>query len=255
LKLHFKRLLLVSLFRVVTVLMDDQNVENQPREVWKTFSLTHVEYIENDQVGKILAILGLTPLVIVVMFVTAFFLRRDLHTLTWGVGVILNEAMNYGLKNYIKEARPKSRDVQWVKYGMPSSHAQFMWFVSVYLVLFVFFRLTMLKQCTERLCKLLGCSFCLGLAWLVSYSRVYHQYHTQSQVWWGGVAGASAAVFWFILTQLVFTPLYPWVASWRISEWLLIRDCTPIPNIMWFEYFHTRGEANSRKKAQARKNQ
>ena len=47
----FSRLLLVSLFPIVTtVLMDDQNVDNQPREVWKTFSLTHVEYIENDQV-------------------------------------------------------------------------------------------------------------------------------------------------------------------------------------------------------------
>jgi len=235
-------------------------MENIPNEtpspqVWKTFSLTHVEYLENDQVGKVLGILGLTPLVIVVVFLTAFFLRRDLHTLTWGVGVILNEAFNYGLKQYFAEARPKRRETEWQVYGMPSSHAQFMWFVSVYMVLFVCFRLTLLKQCGEVLCKMLWCSFCLALSAAVSYSRVYHEYHTQSQVIWGGMVGGGAAVVWFLLTQAVFTPLYTVVAGWRISEWLLIRDCTPIPNIIWFEYFHTRGEANSRKKAQARKNQ
>ena len=66
---------------------------------------------------------------------------------------------------------------------------------------------------------------------------------TNLQVVWGGVAGGAGALLWFLLTQvkpktvkprcvimwnfsilqLVFTPLYPWVANWRISEFFLIR--------------------------------
>lgn len=234
--------------------MADVENENISGQVYKTFSLTNVEYLENDKVGKILAILGLSPLAIVVAFATAFFMRRDLHTFTWGVGIILNEALNFCLKHYIAEARPKRREVEWNVYGMPSSHSQFMWFVTIYLILFVSFRLHHLKHCGEMICKLFWCLSSLCLSLLVCYSRVYHEYHTQSQVLWGGVAGGGAALLWFFITQTVLTPLYPWVASWRISEWFLIRDCTPIPNILWFEYYHTRGEANSRKKAQSRKN-
>merc|ERR1719481_272368 len=116
---------------------------------------------------------------------------------------------------------------------MPSSHSQFLWFVSLYMVLFI-----------------------LGLAIIMAYSRVYLQYHTVSQVVWGGVVGSLGAVQWFILTQLVFTPrLYPWVASLSIAEFFLIRDTSSVPNILWFEYVTVRGEINTRKKACARKNQ
>ena len=44
-------------------------------EEWKVLSLTHIEYPTNDPLGKCFAIFSLLPLAIVVMFVTAFFLR------------------------------------------------------------------------------------------------------------------------------------------------------------------------------------
>jgi len=94
----------------------------------------------DDKLGKFFAIYSLLPLVIVVVFITVFVCRRDLHTLTYGCGVILNYLANYGLKQYLAEPRPKSRAVQFEEYGMPSSHSQFMWFVSVYMVLFIIFR-------------------------------------------------------------------------------------------------------------------
>ena len=56
-------------------------------EKLKVLSLTHVEYQEGDNLGKLFAIFSLLPLVIVIMFITAFLLRRDLHTYTYGVGV------------------------------------------------------------------------------------------------------------------------------------------------------------------------
>ena len=78
-------------------------------EKWKVLSLTHVEYLENDLIGKVFAIYSLLPLAIVIVFITAFFFRRDLHTFTFGVGVILNYAANFALKQYFAEPRPKIR--------------------------------------------------------------------------------------------------------------------------------------------------
>ena len=40
---------------------------------------------------------------------------------------------------------------------------------------------------------------------------------------WGGVVGGVGAVIWFLLTQWVFTPLYPVIERWRISEYFMIR--------------------------------
>ena len=116
-----------------------KEVESQDEE-WKVLSLTHVEYLEGDTVGKLFAIFSLLPLAIVIVFATAFFFRRDLHTLTFGIGVIVNYAVNTGLKKYIAQPRPKVRSVQFEEYGMPSSHSQFMWFCSAYMVLFTLFR-------------------------------------------------------------------------------------------------------------------
>ena len=143
---------------------------NDADEKWKVLSLTHVEYLDNDPLGKVFAIFSLLPLAIVIVFITAFFFRRDLHTFTSGLGVIINYAANFALKKYIAEPRPRirlilniyekqihinlSRSVQFEEYGMPSSHSQFMWFCSSYLVLFTIFRCK-LENCKSNLNPLL----------------------------------------------------------------------------------------------------
>lgn len=224
-------------------------MEEEGEEKWKVLSLTHVEYQEGDNLGKFFAIFSLLPLVIVIVFITAFLLRRDLHTFTYGVGVILNYIGNLALKKYIAEPRPKTRSVQFEEYGMPSSHSQFMWFCSTYMLLF-----TMLRLHNTTSWKVLCVLVVVGASSTMSYSRVYLQYHTVAQVVWGGVVGGLGAVVWFIITQLVFTPLYPWLERCKLSEYFMIRDTTTIPNILWFEYVTIRGEVNTRKKATARKN-
>ena len=218
-------------------------------EKWKVLSLTHVEYQEGDNLAKLFAIISLLPLVIVIVFITAFLLRRDLHTFTYGVGVIINYIANIALKKYLAEPRPKVRSVQFEEFGMPSSHSQFMWFCSTYMLLF-----SLLRLHNTNLWKVLCVLVVVGASTTMSYSRVYLQYHTVSQVVWGGLVGGIGAILWFLLTQLVFTPLYPWVERWKISEYFMIRDTTSIPNILWFEYVTIRGEVNTRKKATARKN-
>lgn len=98
------------------------NAESE--DEWKVLSLTHIEYPADDPLGKCFAMFSLLPLAIVVMFLTAFFLRlgrisidninmfcyrRDLHTLTFGIGIIVNYICNVLLKKYIAEPRPRSR--------------------------------------------------------------------------------------------------------------------------------------------------
>ena len=93
-----------------------------------------------------------------------------------------------------------------------------MWFCSAYLVLFTLFRLT-----HTITWKTLSVLLCLGASAVMSYSRVYLQYHTPSQVVWGAVVGGLGALLWFLVTQLIFTPLYPTVERWGISEYFMIR--------------------------------
>lgn len=167
-------------------------------------------------------------------------------------GLALNQGVNWLIKHVIQEPRPCGgpHTAVGTKYGMPSSHSQFMWFFSVYSFLFLYLRMHQTNN--ARFLDLLWRHvLSLGLltaAFLVSYSRVYLLYHTWSQVFYGGVAGSLMAVAWFIITQEILTPLFPRIAAWPISEFFLIRDTSLIPNVLWFEYTVTRAEARNRQR-------
>lgn len=161
---------------------------------------------------------------------------------------MLNEVLNKVLKYSIKEPRPVSRVNAYTEYGMPSNHSQFVSFFSSYVLLFVLIRLPPFNQNSflERFWRLL----IIGGTWfaslLVCYGRVYLQYHSWSQVIVGIIIGLTAGAFWFALTQFCFSPIFPKIVSWKISELLLLRDTTLIPNVLWFEYTATRKEASAR---------
>ena len=87
---------------------------------------------------------------------------------------------------------------------MPSSHSQFTWFCCSYMIFFTLFRLTHTSTW-----KVLTVVSCLTTGLVMSYSRVYLEYHTVAQVLWGAILGLAGALLWFILTQLVLSPLYP----------------------------------------------
>lgn len=218
---------------------------------WTSLAITHVEYPQGDWLGKILAITSLLPLVIIIAFVTLVIFRRDLHTISYFFGILLNEVINFVLKHLIKELRPcKDREILLTEYGMPSSHSQFMWFFAMYLAFFVLIRLHHGSSSIslESLWKYLVTIGGFLAASLVSYSRIYLQYHTSLQVIYGAILGISLAILWFAITQLILTPLYPIVTSWPICEMLMIRDSTLIPNVMWFEYTSHRTESRTRQR-------
>lgn len=218
----------------------------------KSVSFTNVEYTAGDFTGYLLAIISLAPTYIFVGFLTLIVFKRELHTISFLGGLILNEFVNWLLKNIIQEPRPCAELHRSVfsKYAMPSSHSQFMWFFSVYSFFFLYFRMhqTNNAKFLDLLWRHILSLCLLTVAFIVSYSRVYLLYHTWSQVFYGGVAGSIMAVVWFVFTQEILTPLFPRIAAWPLSEFFLIRDTSLIPNILWFEYTVTRAEARNRQR-------
>ncbi|XP_019871737.2 dolichyldiphosphatase 1-like [Aethina tumida] len=222
--------------------LDENNIQ------WVPLSLTLVEYPKGDLIGKFMAFISLAPFGIGAGFVALILFRRDLHTITFFIGTLCSEVLNYCIKHTVCEERPLRRDHQYVEYGMPSSHSQFVWFFATYVIYFVFIRLHHLNNNTiiENVSKFLIISSSVVMALLVSISRIYLHYHTIAQVLCGALVGVLFATVWFALTYLVFTPLFPQVVTWRISEILLLRDTTLIPNVLWFEYTNTRQEVRAR---------
>ncbi|XP_058129958.1 dolichyldiphosphatase 1-like [Anopheles ziemanni] len=217
---------------------------------WQPITLTLVEYPKGDLVGKLLAWISLAPLGIGAGFVALILFRRDLHTIVFFLGTLVNECFNMILKHWIKEPRPVSRAQIWTEYGMPSSHSQFMCFFATYVLLFIFIRLHHMNNSNsarlERLVRLLVLAICWTAAFLVCFGRIYLLYHTLNQVLIGAFVGMVMGVLWFLLTHCVLTPYFPMVVTWRISELFLLRDTTLIPNVLWFEYTATRHEARAR---------
>ncbi|KAF5893842.1 putative helicase senataxin isoform X1, partial [Clarias magur] len=214
---------------------------------WQSISLTHVEYPAGDVAGQILAYASLLPMAILVGFVTLIVFKRELHTISFFGGLVMNEGLNWLLKHILQEPRPcgGGHSTVTTEYGMPSSHSQFIWFFVIYFFLFLYLRMhqTNNARCVELLWRHVLSIILLGVALSVSYSRVYLLYHTWSQVIYGGVAGMVVGVVWFFITQEVLTPIFPKIAAWPISEFFLVRDTSLIPNILWFEYTVTRSEA------------
>ncbi|XP_053694663.1 dolichyldiphosphatase 1-like [Sabethes cyaneus] len=216
---------------------------------WQPITLTLVEYPKGDLLGKLLAWISLAPLGIGAGFVALILFRRDLHTIVFFIGTLFNEGVNIILKHCIQEPRPVNRSQIWTEYGMPSSHSQCMCFFAQYVLLFIFIRLHHMNNNNaraERLVRLLVLAVCWAVTFLVCFGRVYLQYHSLQQVLVGALVGMIVGTLWFLLTHCFLTPYFPVVVSWRVSELLLLRDTTLIPNILWFEYTVTRQEARAR---------
>uniref|UniRef100_A0A0K8TNR3 Dolichyldiphosphatase n=1 Tax=Tabanus bromius TaxID=304241 RepID=A0A0K8TNR3_TABBR len=215
---------------------------------WQPITLTFVEYPKGDIIGHFLAWVSLAPIAIGVGFVTLILFRRDLHTISFFLGTLINEITNLILKYWIKEPRPMDRLNIYTEYGMPSSHSQFIWFFSTYVTLFVVIRLHHMNNNAplERAARFLVLLTSWILTALVCISRIYLRYHSWAQVIVGSIVGMLTGGSWFCLIHIVLSPMFPHIVSWKISEFLLLRDMTLIPNILWFEYTVTRQESRAR---------
>ena len=52
------------------------------------------------------------------------------------------------------------------------------------------------------------------IAFIVKFCRLYLSYHMVSLIACGVGAGCVMAVLWFLLVQLILTPLFPRICAW-----------------------------------------
>lgn len=114
-----------------------------------SLSLTHVHYNPGDPLSYISAWLALVPQGLCVVYVTLFITSREIEIALAFGGQLACEVLNFALKRLIKERRPEKIHVTGKGYGMPSSHAQFMAFWSVYVSLWLWVRFSPRRRVVE----------------------------------------------------------------------------------------------------------
>ncbi|KAI1294898.1 Dolichyldiphosphatase 1 [Halotydeus destructor] len=174
---------------------------------WKSFSLTHVKYPKGDYFGFVLAFISLTPFAIFVSYITLILFKREVDTILLCIGQLLNEILNFVLKNIICEKRPHldSKAIHTPKtYGMPSQHAQFQAFFVVFSILFIAFKLRHKPWYFRTFCSF---SLVTSLCGVV-YSRIYLLYHFWSQCLVGVLVGTLWSCLWFAFVYGHVEPNY-----------------------------------------------
>lgn len=199
----------------------------------RPFTLTHVEYFEEDPIGFPKALISLLPIFVVVFMVSIAASRRDLATIFFGIGQILNEILNYVLKEIIKEPRPTDIHSHAPRYGMPSNHAQFCGFFAAYVCLWGLFSGHWRASIYWRA---FAVSSAMVLCVLCTFSRVWLLYHTYEQIAVGSLVGMLAASFWYYIVENYVRPSFQYLVSLRISRLLMLRDCTHVDDTIYREY-------------------
>ncbi|KAF1967352.1 DOLPP1 protein [Bimuria novae-zelandiae CBS 107.79] len=192
-----------------------------------SLSLTHVHYNPADRISYLCAWLALVPQGLCVVYATLIWSNREIEIMLMFAGQMACEALNWCLKRWIKEERP--REMHGKGYGMPSSHAQFVSFFSITLALFLLFRHVPHPTDTHTPFTFFQ-RFVLSVLALISaaavaVSRIYLSYHTPKQVLVGCVAGTVCAVAWFgITTYLRRAGWVEWVLETELARLFRVRD-------------------------------
>jgi dolichyldiphosphatase len=185
----------------------------------KPLSITYVQYQKGDIIGELLAYSSLAPVFTIVSFTALFVMNRNIRTMYFLIGQLLNEAFNLVLKHLIKEERPADL-LGDGSYGMPSSHTQFMWFFTTYSTMYLMRRIPPVKLRRWRGLVLFAL-YCLTIG--VTTSRIYLGYHTVSQVLAGLGIGCLTGTCWYILLGWMEI-LFPSIILSKLGTLLEIED-------------------------------
>ncbi|EJU03894.1 PAP2-domain-containing protein [Dacryopinax primogenitus] len=190
----------------------------------ESLSLTHILYDPDDPVGRIFALLALSPMILVSMYTIVVLLRRELLISTMFAGQLGCEAFSWMLKRMFKRERPI--DYVGTGYGFPSSHSQFMGYFVTFFLLHLWFRETSMERLQDPLSKVRKMILYIGVPiWgaAVCYSRFHLTYHTVSQVVVGATIGIAIGAGWYLLVEAI-PVFYPssLLGQWR--TWFLESD-------------------------------
>ena len=145
---------------------------------------------------------------------TLILATREAELVLLFAGQLACEGCNFALKRVIREHRPGR--FAGLGYGMPSSHAQYMFFLAVAGSLFLARRFAAPHSRRVRVLVLAGLWAAAGLT---AWSRVYLGYHSVRQVVVGAAVGAVLAGVWFGSTA--WARAQGWLD--RVLEWQLVR--------------------------------
>lgn len=191
----------------------------------KAFEITHVVYDETSYFSLISAIITLFPIYILCMLTTLVIFKREFQSLFVLFGLLINELLNKILKQLFKHSRPEATQLLNSQYGMPSSHAQFMFFFAVSVTFMIHIRNK------ERLKN-----FTFFLACWVAFTRVHLAYHTVWQVIVGALFGCMFGCIWtHVIGKKFFEPkVIPFLKQFSIFKYF--RDIKLIEDQFEFEY-------------------
>lgn len=172
-----------------------------------TLDLTHVQYGMNDPWGAHWALITLSPVLILAVYIAAFLHRRETIFLNVLFGQIVCEVVNGHLKAHVQQPRPTS--VLGSGYGMPSSHSQFSGFFCAFWCLHILLHWpqrdanlvrSLRVRRTEQTISLLLVILCTALT---CYSRHHLLYHTPAQIQVGVSIGLVFGCLYYVLTEYV----------------------------------------------------
>ncbi|KAF9778314.1 PAP2 superfamily-domain-containing protein [Thelephora terrestris] len=196
-----------------------------------SLDLTHVIYDTDSYLSFVLALLTLTPILLMASYTSLAVFTRELSVLIMWAGQLLCEASNGLLKDLLKQPRPNAELGDG--YGFPSSHSQYMAYFATFLIFHISFRhrfaANALVDLSLRLLVVLGL-----VAWAggVAYSRYALGYHTAPQVLWGIGIGIAFGTVFYTLAELIPTRcpksilgrIRTWILTNDVSTWFRIRD-------------------------------
>ncbi|KAL7417504.1 cytochrome P450 [Mrakia frigida] len=170
--------------------------------------LTLVHYDPSDPISQLLAILTLSPMLVIPAYLAVFVFERQATVLSMLAGQLVNEVLSWLLKRYLKAERPYAHTGSG--YASPSSHSQFFG----YFFTFLFHHLICVQRPparwssaqrvtwrNKRIVVIIG----VGM-WsvAVAFSRWYLSYHTVDQIVLGWGLG-----YLFAMVSCLFTEVLP----------------------------------------------
>ncbi|EPY49496.1 palmitoyl protein thioesterase-dolichol pyrophosphate phosphatase fusion 1 [Schizosaccharomyces cryophilus OY26] len=182
---------------------------------------SHFFYHVDDFWKSIMELFSLIPQIIGIMYLTVMVTNRELDTFMQFGGQVTNEALNYVIKNIVKDPRP-SDIIHGVGYGMPSSHSQFMGYFAAYMISWAYkYR----KEEWSHISSLAKMGIYCVLSFCVCSSRYFLHYHSLSQVIVGFLTGLAFGYMWCWFTgQLRVLGMTKWILEFPIIEWFYIKD-------------------------------
>lgn len=200
-----------------------------------SLDLTHVIYDASSDTSFVLALLTLSPILLMPAYAALAVQTRELTIINMWAGQLLSEGLNLVLKHVFKQERPVDSHLHLNGYGFPSSHSQYMGYFSAFLICHVYFRHRFASTGFIVLDQLFRIVVYLGLAaWcaVVAYSRLSLLYHTPHQVKWGLGIGMALGVSHYVCTELLparfpdskFGRIRSAIVNHPISVWLQLRD-------------------------------